>query len=135
MKRKKLGDIFEIPLPDGRNVYARLFRESTLGFYKGRYENFMDVPEEAECECIVCVYTDLLKDGEWPIVGNRPFDTEDDSWPPPKCIKDAISGEYRLYYKGVTTPSTFEECHSLERVAAWDRHHIVDRLMGNTKWN
>ena len=36
-KRKKLGDIVEIPLGNGLNAYARLYREGALGIYKGKY--------------------------------------------------------------------------------------------------
>ncbi len=46
-KRKKLGDIVEIPLSDGRNAYARLYREGTLGIYRGIYSSYDDVPNDA----------------------------------------------------------------------------------------
>lgn len=36
-KRKKLGDIIEIPLLSNKNSYARLYKEGTLGIYKGIY--------------------------------------------------------------------------------------------------
>ena len=33
MKKLKLGDIYEIPLPNGKNAYGRLFKEYTLAIY------------------------------------------------------------------------------------------------------
>ena len=42
-KRKKLGDIVEIPLGNGLNAYARLYREGALGIYKGKYHGFEEV--------------------------------------------------------------------------------------------
>lgn len=75
------------------------------------------------------------KKGIWKIVDNRPFSTDEDAWPPPQSIKDCISGEYSLYIKGEIIPSTEEVCKDLERAAAWDRHHVVDRIMGIDIWN
>lgn len=39
------------------------------------------------------------------------------------------------YVRGEIIPSTEDVCKDLERVAVWDRNHIVDRIMGDTKWN
>ncbi len=33
-RRLKLGDIYEIPLPNGQNAYGRLYKECTLAIYK-----------------------------------------------------------------------------------------------------
>lgn len=137
MKRKrrlKLGDIYEIPLSDGKFAYGRLFKEYTLAIYKNTYEKFSELPQTEEYSFFVGVYKDLLQDGEWPVVGSRPFPSEEDAWAPPQCIKDAVSGRYSLYYKGEIIPSTENECKDLERAAAWDRRHLVDRLMGDSTW-
>ena len=131
-KRLKLGDIYEISLPDGRKAYGRLFRECTLAFYKGFYHSFSELPDDAEYGSFLCVYKDLLQDNEWKIVGNRPFQSEEESWPPPKCVVDAITLKGSLYYKGKITPCTYAECKDLEIAAVWDRHHVVDMLMGSS---
>lgn len=34
-KKLKLGDIYEIELPNGKKAYARLFKEFTLAIYNG----------------------------------------------------------------------------------------------------
>ena len=102
-RRLRLGDIYEIPLPDGTNAYGRL-------------------------------YKDLLQDGEWKIVATRKFISEEDAWAPPKCVIDAITGIGSLYYKGMITTCSYEECKDLEIAAVWDRHHLIDRLMGNDVW-
>ena len=47
-KRKKLGDIVEIPLLDGKRAYARLYKEMTLGIYIGTYPSYNDVPADAK---------------------------------------------------------------------------------------
>jgi len=134
-KKLRLGDIYLITLPNGKFAFGRLFKESTLAIYKGTYDNASELPVSEEYAFILGVYTDLLHDGKWEIVGNRPFLSDDDAWPPPKCIKHVFNGKYSLYIKGEITPSSEEVCKDLERVAAWDRHHVVDRIMGDNKWN
>ncbi|KHS57644.1 hypothetical protein QX51_07405 [Terrisporobacter othiniensis] len=134
-KRLKLGDIYEISLPNGMNAYGRLYKESTLAIYEKICSNVDELSQNEKYKFFVGVYTDLLQDGIWKIVDNRPFSTDEDAWPPPQSIKDCISGGYSLYIKGEIIPSTEEVCKDLERAAAWDRHHVVDRIMGIDIWN
>jgi hypothetical protein len=133
-KRVKVGNIYEIPLPDGKKAYGRLFKEGTLAIYKETYDSINDLPEEENYRFFVIVYDDLLRDGQWPVVGFRPFESDEDAWPPPTVIVDALTHIGELYYKGQIIPCKYEECKDLEVTAVWDRHHVVDRLMGDTKW-
>lgn len=132
--RLKLGDIYEIPLPNGLNAYGRLYKEYVLAIYQERCVDVMDLPEDETYEFFVGVYRDLLLNGEWKIVGNREFNTEDEAWAPPQCIIDSITGIGSLYHKGEIIPCTYDQCKGLEIVAAWDKHHVIDRLMGNDVW-
>lgn len=134
-RRLKLGDIYTIPLPNGKIAFARLFKEYTLAIYKSIYLDASELPQNEEYSFFVGVYKDLLQDGEWKVIESRPFLADDDAWAPPQCIKDKLSGKYSLYFKGEIIPSTEEECKGLEQVAAWDRQHVVDRIMGESKWN
>lgn len=133
-RRLKLGDIYEIPLPNGTNAYGRLYKECTLAIYKTRCDDVKELPKTEDYQNYLAVYKDLLQDGEWKIVGNRGFESEEDAWPPPKCVIDAITKVGSLYYKGEIKPCSFEECKDLEIVAVWDRNHVVDHLMGDDKW-
>lgn len=133
-RRLKLGDIYEIQLPNGMNAYGRLFKECTLAIYDIRCNDVSELPENEMYQCYVAVYKDLLQDGEWKIVGNRKFASEDDAWAPPKCVIDGITKIGSLYYKGIITPCSYDECKDLEIAAVWDKHHLIDRLMGNDIW-
>lgn len=133
-KKLKLGDIYEITLPNGKKAYGRLFKEYVLAIFKGRYSSFDELKINDDYDFFVGVYKDLLQDGEWKVVGNVKFDNDDEAWAPPRCVVDAITNKGSLYYKGEIIPCTFAECKDLEVVAAWDRHHVVDRLMGNIEW-
>lgn len=134
-KRIKLGDIYAIPLPNGKYAFGRIFRDAGIAIYKHLGDSIEDLPQTEDYQFIVGVYEDVLKSGDWPVVDNRPFANEEEAWPPPNCIIDSISGGYSIYYKGQITKSTKEECEGLEEAAVWDKHHIIDRIMGDDKWH
>ncbi len=134
-RRLKLGDIYEIPLPNGKKVFARLFKEYTLAIYRGFYDDISELPKEESYFRYIGVYKDLLQDGKWEIVGHRAFLNEVEMWAPPQCVVDAITMKGSLYYMGEISPCSYEECKDLEVVSAWDRHHVVDMLLGDTKWD
>lgn len=134
-KRLKLGDIYEIPLPNKKNAYGRLFKEYTLAIYCGIYNDISELPDTADYYRFITVYADLLHDGEWKVVGHKSFKNMDDAWTPPKCVVDQVTEKGSLYYKGEIHPCTYDECKDLEIVAVWDRHHVIDMLMGNPKWD
>lgn len=134
-QRFKLGDIFEIDLPNGKKAYGRLYKEYTLAIYDQICNDISELQEGNNYRFFVGVYKDILQDGIWPIVTNRKFEHDDDAWPPPQCIVDAITGAGSMYYKGKVIPCDYEECKDLEVVAAWDRNHIIDRIMGISIWD
>ena len=129
-KRLKLGDIYEIALPNNKNAYGRLYKEYTLAIYNKLCNNVEEIPEEENYKFFCGVYKNLLQDGEWKIVGNREFENEEDAWPPPTCVVDALTGKGSICYKGEIISSNYEECENLEIAATWDRKHLIDRLMG-----
>lgn len=133
-RRLKLGDIYEISLPNGKKAYGRLYKECVLAIYQKICDDVSELPEENEYRFFVGVYKDLLQDGVWPVVGNRKFISDEEAWAPPQCVVDAITKIGSLYYKGEIIPCSYEECKDLEVVSAWDRQHVVDRIMGIDKW-
>jgi Immunity protein 26 len=126
----KLGDVFEIPLPNQKFAYGRVYDDAGVGVYK-EISDLPDNPPIGSREFMfnVGMYADILKSGEWRIIANDPFINED-SFPPPSFIKDIISGGFSVYEKGVIRESTEEECKELEECAVWDSHHIIERIMG-----
>lgn len=133
-QRIRVGNVYEIGLPNGKKAYGRLFEDGTLGIYDKICDDVSELPEDENYKFFVGVYRDLLTDGEWPVVAYRKFASEEEAWPPPRCVVDAITYVGSIYYKGEIHPCSYEECKDLEIVAAWDRHHLVDRLMGDDVW-
>jgi len=137
-KRLKLGDIYAIPLPDGTYAFGRLYKEFTLAIYKERSVKKDEIPSEIPgkngYDFFVTVYRDLLTDGQWTVVGNIPFTHDDNAWRPPTYIKDVLNGNFSIYENGEIRPASERQCKGLEVAAVWDRHHLIDRLMGVRKW-
>jgi hypothetical protein len=134
-KRKKIGDVYAIPLPNKKYAFGRVFKDAGFGVYEHIGESIEDTPKSENYQFIVGVYDHALKSGEWTVVENRPFDDEDAAYPPPMCIIDSISGEYSIYHKGEIRNATKSECEGLEIAAVWDANHITDRIMGDDKWH
>ena len=132
--RPKAGDIFQAPLPDGRFAYGKVLRDASVGIYQKIFDSSIERPIESPFAFIVGLYDDVLKSGVWPIVGHEPFESVEDEWPPPNFVLDVISGEYSIYHEGEMRPSTEEECRGLEEAAVWAAHHVIDRIMGGTKY-
>lgn len=93
-----------------------------------------ELPDTEDYQFFVGVYKDLLQDGEWKIISHRKFENEEDAWAFPQCVIDAITKIGSIYYNVEIIPCYYEECKDLEVVAAWNRHHLVDILMGDYKW-
>ena len=154
----KLGNVYAIPLPKrndewyeiakehgfiataqtfekvGKFGFCRYFREGSIAVYQHIGDSIRDLPKSEEYQFFVGVVRSALTCGEWPIVENRPFENDEESWPPPTYIWDDITGKYSLCHKGQIIPSTKAACKGLEETSSWDPYHVIDRIMGNDIW-
>lgn len=128
--RPKIGDVFEIPLPDGRFAYGRVYDDAGVGIYNTITELSGSPPIGCRDFMFnVGMYEDILKSGKWQIVGHDPFESDESAYPPPSYIHDDLSGEYSIYHRGEIRPASESECSGLEEAAVWDTHHIIERIM------
>lgn len=134
-KQIKLGDVYAIPLPNGKFAFGKTFKDACIAIYKQLSDTLIDTPKTEDYQFTVGVYKDVLQSGQWSIVDSRPFKNDDEAWPPPMCVIDSISGEYSIYYKGEMRTSNKSECEGLEVAAVWEAQHIIDRIMGEDKWH
>lgn len=134
-KRIKIGNVYAIPLPNGKYAFGRKLRDGGIAIYKYVADDTSDLPKEEQYQLVVGVYDYVLKSGEWEVVDFRPFENDDEAWPPMECIIDSITGEYSIYYKGEIRKATKEECEGLEEASVWGAEHIIDRIMGDDKWH
>lgn len=135
-QRRKIRNVYAIPLPDGRYAYGRQYKEPMLGISKFKSDEIVKNPDFSEIDFIVGVYQDVLTCGDWPIVCNYPFENEEEAWGVPTYIQDMLKPDrFEIYYKGKIRKTTKKECIGLERCAVWDSNHIIDRIMGIDTWN
>lgn len=131
-RRRKIGDVYAIPLPDGTYAFGRVLLESSVAFYKHRGQNTNDLPPTEDYEFTVCCYKDCFK--EWTFVENRPFGNEDEARSPLYQMKDIGTENYKIYDYGNIRPATKEEYAGLEVCATWAHIHLVKRLIGDESW-
>lgn len=133
LQERKTGNIYGIPLPNGFYAFGRLLNDlNTLAVAKGREKDINSIPDFKDIDFCVAVYNDVLTDGEWPVLSNIPFKDDEDDNPPLQYMKDSVTKAYKVYYPdGTIKEAHKEDCIGLERVAAWDRNHVVERLMGD----
>ena len=72
--RVRIGDVLEIPLPNGKFAYGRVYDDAGVGIY----EEISDTPGNPPIGSRkfmfnVGIYEDVLTTGEWEIVGERSF--------------------------------------------------------------
>jgi len=140
-KKVKLGNVYAIPLPNGKFAFGRVMEDGALSIYNGIYDSISDFNSEAGCFRVLSVYKNYLTDGKWPYICNIPFSSSEEAFPPPSVNIDIITGEFRIYdpvmaaFKELSTQEEYEECLKLEVLAVWSRNHIEDMLMGNSIWD
>ena len=138
-KRLKIGNVYAIPLPNKKYAFGRYMNDGGFAIYKGQYDKVEDFDKKAGYFRIIGVYRNLLTDGQWPFVCNLPFENDDESWPPPKITIDPLTGNVKIYERGAFRPvldeEEYEKCFDYEPLAAWDRQHVEDMLMGDAKWD
>lgn len=128
-RRPRPGDVVQVTLPTERYAYGRVLRDASVAFYRETTDEPGNPPiGSRDFQFTVGVYDEVLKSSQ--VVGHDPSRDPEEDWPPPYCVRDAISGDVKLYQKGVMRPATAEEFEGLEPAAVWDLHHLVDRLMG-----
>lgn len=134
MARKKItflpGDVFEIPLPNGKFAYGRVYDDAGVGIYRFSSDTPNNPPLGLRDFLFhVGMYEDILSEGEWSIVGRDEYREGESRFPPPSYIKDPITNTYSIYHKGEIWPAAESEIRGLEETAVWDSHHITERIM------
>lgn len=132
----KVGAIIEMTLPDGRFAYGRVLRDGAVGFYRGIGSESQPPPiGSRDYQFVVGVYDDVLRSDKCLVIGEDPSSNEEEDWPPPQRIQDPISKRFSIYHKGAIRDATEAEASHLEPAAAWDYHHLVDRLLKPARSN
>ena len=130
LPKVRLGDVFQIPLPEGKFAYGRVYDDASVSIYRKVTEKPFQPPIGArDFLFTVGLYSDILENGYWEIIDRDEFEAGESPWPPPYFVRDVISGDYQIYHKGVLRPAEPQEVVGLEEAAVYDADHIVDRII------
>jgi hypothetical protein len=127
-QRRKVGDVVQIALPNGRYAYGRVLRDASVAFYATTTEEPEQPPlGDRDFALTVGIYEGLLR--KWPKVGHDAPASPEGEWPPPYRVVDPISGENSVYERGeMRTPLPDEQVDFYERAAVYDWDALVQRL-------
>ena len=90
-KRIKIGNLYGIPLTNGKSAFGRLLRDAGIAIYRHIGIDINDLPINEDYQFIVGI-PDINKDLIY--IDNIPFESEEHEWPPPSYIYDAIGNRY-----------------------------------------
>ncbi|WP_034539127.1 MULTISPECIES: Imm26 family immunity protein [unclassified Bacteroides] len=134
MKRQKetVGSILEINIENKYFTYAQILNGVCVFFDYRSKEHLKDftILENAPILFFLCVYKQVITQGDWLKVGKMPI-REDCKVIPNQFIQDHFNPDNIEMYiteTGEIVPSTREECMGLERCAVWDSNHVEDRI-------
>lgn len=131
--KRIIGNVGCFCLPDGRYGFGRIYADACVAFYKHIGTSETDLPQNEDYAFIVGLYNSGIT--QMKLVEKRPFHSLEEAVPPPTKVHDPISGKYSIYRNGELLPSSYEECKDLETCAVWELNHVIDRLIGDDKWN
>ena len=131
-RSRKVGDVFSVPLTDGRYAFGRVLEDPLMAFYDFKAD------EQVAAEQIISypvafrvwVTRDAITSGRWEVLGNFPLEPHmlEEVW---FSKQDIISKQLSLYKGGhdwEEIPATFDQCKDLELAQVWGSSHLEDRL-------
>lgn len=129
MVQKREGDVFKVPLGDGKHAYAVALHHPLFGFFDIETEAEVPISEIEKRKFLFCVWVMkyAVSSGRWTKVGTtRKFDGLYDNVSFQK--QDAFNGRITSYTNGVEVPIDYETALTMEAAAVWDPDHVEDRL-------
>lgn len=128
LNQYKPGSFVSIPLSDGSFAYGRVLEPPYVAFYNFRTQGLCNDLDEIDGHPIL--FRQCVQPTQWEIIGIAPLMGEASL--PVVTFRQSL-GDYRKCVisdsLGNKRDATPEECIGLERVAAWEPHHVEQRLL------
>lgn len=128
------GDVFRLPLDDGRYGFGRVLTDTERAFY--RFTSAAKRPPlddiiASEVLFVVGSTDDGFAKRKWFVIGNRPL--EERLRKPihfsHHAVGDAYCTVYDIWNPGHEERRPVSECDDIERWGAWSSHHCRDRIV------
>ena len=125
------GDIVSIPLTDGRLAIGRIYDDATIAIFNRVETAVPALPEIAQCEVVffAAFFDTSIRNGDWPILGNLPFDHSEDRWPPARFVRDILDPlSFQIYERGDLRPADVEEIKGLDEFKMYKPDQLVKKI-------
>lgn len=135
--KPRLGSVVAIPLPDGKYAFAKVYRDQDLGVYD--FVSNKIEPLSVVTRHRIAFYqgsTDArIISGEWPVIGEEPFPSDDAAWAPPRAGgvfpgMQIFPELLQITFKGSRRHATMEEAAGLDiATVAIDPDSFIEELV------
>ncbi|MFI5429651.1 Imm26 family immunity protein [Aeromicrobium sp. UC242_57] len=130
-RRRKVGDVYQFQLSEGRYAYGRVLEDACVAFYREITASPAEPPiGSRDYQFVVGVYRHVFRADGVTFVGHDKSRDETDDWPPPMKITDPLTGSLSIYERGQIRPAGTENCDELEPAGVWDLPQLLSRLEG-----
>ena len=127
--QRRVGDIVEVPLPDGSYGYGQVLTEPLIAFFGLRSAQTPTLEEIVSSDVLFAIWVSKAIECDWSVVGHVEVSPLISQFPP-FFKKDPLTGDYSITFDGGDElPATLKEVELLERAAVWQPNHVADRLL------
>ena len=123
----KPGNVYSIPLEDGRYGYAQALESPEFAFFDVATEIELTAEEAITHPLMFRIWVHKSSLKKWNKLGKAPIN-ESLSKQVPRFKKDALNGKLSIYINEQETPASLEEVQGLECAAVWEGSHILSRI-------
>ena len=123
----KPGNVYSIPLEDGRYGYAQALESPEFAFFDVASETEMSAEDVVLHPLIFRIWVHKSATKTWKKLGKVPL-SEPLSKQVPRFKQDAINGKLSIYINQQESPASLADIQGLECAAVWESPHILSRI-------
>ena len=123
----KPGNVYSIPLDDGRFAYAQALDSTEFAFFDVATVKELSADEAISHPLMFRIWVHKSSLKTWNKLGKATI-SETLSKQIPRFKQDALNGKLSIYLNGQETPASLEEVKGLGCAAVWEGPHIVSRI-------
>lgn len=128
--KRRVGDVVEIHLGDGRRAYGLVLKAPLIAFFDVWSTQRLSVDEILAHPIVFSIWVmySPINEGEWEVIGHIDVPTSINQRPP-FFKKDAITGKLFITHDGAEEiPAALQDVQGMECAAVWSAEHVVERL-------
>lgn len=123
----KPGNVYAIPLEDGRYSYAQALESPEFAFFDVATDKELTAEEAISHPIMFRIWVHKSSLKTWRKIGKAPI-SESLSNQVPRFKQNSLNGKLSIYINEQETPATLEEVQGLECAAVWEGSHILCRI-------